>query len=136
MLLKNDFILNVDICTTTRFSPEYFESFKSQMEKEFGFNEFHIILLENCDISSSGIIEIYIEDLDIEFDLTEEIESILPFLDQHLPTIEKGSRIEWYSPRGLCNYLWEKEDGGWEKSEENDSMDFYDEDPFLDFDYD
>ena len=136
MLERNDFILNVDISTSKRFSQEYLDSFKSQMEKEFGFNEFLLILLENSEISPSGKIEIYIEDLDMESDLIEDIESIMPYLDQNLSNIETGSKIEWYSPIGFSNFTWEKGEGGWDKSEENEDFDFYEDDPFLDPYYD
>lgn len=136
MIEKNDFILNVDISTSKRFSQEYLESFKSQMEKEFGFNEFLLILLENSEISPSGRIEIYVEDLEMEFDLTEDIESIIPYLDQNLQTLEVGSKIEWYSPMGFSSFVWEKLEDGWNKSEENDDFDFYDDDSFSDPYYD
>jgi hypothetical protein len=133
--MNKDFILNVDISTSQKFNTEEFESFRSYMENEFGFNEFSVILIENSEISPSGSVKIFIEDLEMEFDILEEIESLIPHLDSQLKEIEKESRIEWYSSRDLRNFIWEKTKHGWEESEESGGSDFY-EDSFFDFDYD
>jgi hypothetical protein len=130
--MKSDFILNVDISTSKKFSSEEFEFFKEEIENNFPFNEFSLILIENSELTRAGSIEIYIEDLEMEFDLTEEIESIIYDTDILVSGIFKGSRIEWYSSRDICNHVWTKESGTWKKSEEDGNSDFY-EDSFFGF---
>ena len=130
--MKSDFILNVDISSSKKLSLEEFEFFKEEMESNFSFNEFSLILLENSELEKNGTVEIYIEDLEMEFDLTGEIESILPELDLTLKPL-KGSKIEWYSSRGVCNIVWTKTLNGWSKSEEEGETDFFEE-SFFGFD--
>jgi hypothetical protein len=130
--MKSDFILNVDISSSKKLSIEEFEFFKEEMESNFSFNEFSLILLENSELEKNGIVEIYIEDLGMEFDLTEEIEQILTEIDLLLKPI-KGSKIEWYSSRGICNIIWTKSSNGWERSEEDGETDFFEE-SFFGFD--
>jgi hypothetical protein len=124
--MKSDFILNVDISSSKKLSTEEFEFFKEEMESNFPFNEFFLILLENSELEKNGTVEIYVEDLEMEFDLTGEIESILSEMDLVLRPL-KGSKIEWYSSRGVCNIIWSKTSNGWEKSEEEGETDFYEE---------
>lgn len=131
--MKSDFILNVDISSSKKLSIEEFEFFKEEMESNFSFNEFSLILLENSELEKNGTVEIYIEDLGMEFDLTEEIEQILTEIDLLLKPI-KGSKIEWYSSRGICNIIWTKSSNGWERSEEDGETDFFEE-SFFGFDY-
>lgn len=130
--MKSDFILNVDISSTKKLSTGEFEFFKEEMESNFPFNEFFLILLENSELEKNGTVEIYVEDLEMEFDLTGEIESILSEMDLALSPL-KGSKIEWYSSRGVCNIIWSKTPNGWEKSEEEGETDFYEE-SFFGFD--
>jgi len=124
--MKSDFILNVDISSSKKLSVEEFEFFKEEIESNFPFNEFFLILLENSELEKNGIVEIYIEDLEMEFDLTGEIESVLSEIDLVLRPL-KGAKIEWYSSRGVCNIIWSKTANGWEKSEEGGETDFYEE---------
>jgi len=131
--MKSDFILNVDISISNKFDSEKIKSIIEKIESDFSFNEFSLILIENLDVDVSGNAEIYIEDLEMEFDLTEDIDSILDELDTIIPGINKGSRIEWYSLRDLCNHIWSKESRVWKKSEEEGNPDFY-EDSFFGFD--
>ena len=131
--MKSDFILNVDISISNKFDSEKTKSIIEKIESDFSFNEFSLILIENLDVDVSGNAEIYIEDLEMEFDLTEDIDSILDELDTIIPGINKGSRIEWYSSRDLCNHIWSKESRVWKKSEEEGNPDFY-EDSFFGFD--
>jgi hypothetical protein len=130
--MKSDFILNVDLSSSRKFSLEEFNYFKEEIETGFSFNEFSLILLENSELTRSGNIEIYIEDLEMEFDLVEEIESILPEI-QSMIGFSKNSKIEWYSSREICNTIWSKGSNGWEKREEEGETDFY-EDSFFGFD--
>jgi hypothetical protein len=129
--MKSDFILNVDLSSSRKFSLEEFNYFKEEIETGFSFNEFSLILLENSELTRSGNIEIYIEDLEMEFDLVEEIESILPEI-QSMIGFSKNSKIEWYSSREICNTIWSKGSNGWEKREEEGETDFY-EDSFFGF---
>jgi hypothetical protein len=48
--MKSDFILNVDISSSKKLSTEEFEFFKEEMESNFPFNEFFLILLENSEL--------------------------------------------------------------------------------------
>jgi hypothetical protein len=124
--MRSDFILNVDVSSSRKFSLEEFDFCKEEMESDFPYNEFSLILLENLELKKNGILEIYIEDLEMEFDLTEDIESILPGIDQYIKA-GKGSRIEWYSSRGVCNVIWTKGTSGWKRSEEDGDPDFFEE---------
>jgi hypothetical protein len=130
--MKSDFILNVDLSSSRKFSLEEFNYFKEEIETGFSFNEFSLILLENSELTRSGNIEIYIEDLEMEFDLVEEIESILPEIESMIG-FSKNSKIEWYSSREICNTIWSKGSNGWGKREEEGETDFY-EDSFFGFD--
>jgi hypothetical protein len=130
--MKSDFILNVDIYSSRKFSPEEFEFFKEEMDSNFSYNEFSLILLENSELAKNGILEIYIEDLEMEFDLTKDIDSILLDLDQFVK-VAKGSKIEWYSSREICNTVWTKGANGWKKEEEEGNPDFFEE-SFFGFD--
>jgi hypothetical protein len=130
--MKSDFILNVDISSVKKLSEAEFEFYKEEIESNFSFNEFSLILIENSELTRNGTIEIYIEDLEMEFDLTEDIDSILSSLDSITP-ISKNSRIEWYSSRSICNTIWSKGSNGWERSEEEGETDFYEE-SFFGFD--
>lgn len=128
--MKSDFILNVDI-SSKKISPEEFYFFKEEMESNFPYNEFSLILVENSGLERNGI-EIYIEDLEMEFDLTEDIESIVQEIDSIIQ-FSKGSRIEWYCSRSISNRVWEKTNSGWQKSDEEGNPDFFEE-SFFDFD--
>lgn len=128
--MKSDFILNVEISSYKKFSYDEFELFKEEMESRFPFNEFSLILSENSSLEKNGIVEIYIEDLGMEFDLTEDIDHIVNGIEDFIK-ISKGSKIEWYSSIGFFSCTWEKMSGGWDKTERG-GIDFYEE-SFFDF---
>jgi hypothetical protein len=129
--MKSDFILNVDISSSKKISIEEFNFFKEEMESNFPYNEFSLILIENSELNRNGM-EIYIEDLEMEFDLTEDIESAIEEIDSIIST-SKGSRIEWYSSISISSRIWEKTTSGWQKRDEEGETDFY-EDSFFGFD--
>jgi hypothetical protein len=128
--MKSDFILNVDI-STKKLSSEEFHFFKEEMESNFPYNEFSLILIENCELERNVMV-IYIEDLEMEFDLTDDIESIIEEIDSIIQ-FSKGSRIEWYSSRSVSNRIWEKTPSGWQKRDEEGDPDFFEE-SFFGFD--
>lgn len=132
--MKN-YILNVELISKKKFDKDEFQKLKNIMELDEDYIEIYEILINHMEINFNKFIEINIEDLEIEYDISDYVEKMLEELDDIIPGgLANDSKLE-YSDNEVMTEIWYKYKGEWvEKISDNERI-IFDERNWNDDDY-
>jgi hypothetical protein len=95
------------------------------------------IFIDCMETNFNGCLEIYVEDLELESDLQNDLEKIVKELDSIIPGgLSNDSKIEWASTLPSINTVWYKDNNNWVERVTEVEREFFDESEWEDDDYD
>ena len=112
-----NYLFNAELISNRKFTPSQIEKIKNEIDTNEDFPRFYPIFLELLEIGFGGILEIYVEDLNFEIDLTSEIEELVEKIDSLIPGgWSSESKIELVSSHPSFIRVWYKDKKEWKDS--------------------
>jgi hypothetical protein len=134
--MKNH-VLNAELVSNKKFTPGEIKSLKEKMDLNEDYLVLYAIFMESMGTNFNGCLEIYVEDVELEYDLLETIEKMLIDLDELTPGgLSNDSKLEWSSGVPLMNTVWYKDNNKWIERASESEREFYGGNSWEDDDYD
>jgi len=112
-----NYLFNAELISNRKFTPSQIEKIKNEMDSNEDSPRFYPIFLELLEIGFGGILEIYVEDLSFEIDITSEIEELVEKIDSLIPGgWSTESKIELVSDHPSLVRNWYKDKKEWKGS--------------------
>lgn len=132
-----NYILNAELISNRKFTPSEISDIKLKMETFEDSILIYNIFIECMEPNFNGCLEIYVEDLEMESDLQNDLERIVKELDTIIPGgLSNDSKIEWSSNLPSISTVWYKDNGNWFERVTEVEREFFDESEWEDDDYD
>jgi hypothetical protein len=132
-----NYILNAEIMTNRKFTPSEILDIKSVMESREDFIILYSIFIDCMEPNFNGCLEIYVEDLELDTDLQNDLEKVVNDLDTLIPGgLSNDSKIEWTAGTPAINTVWYKDNGNWIERISESEREFFSDADFEDDDYD
>lgn len=130
-------LLNAEIISNKKFTREELEEVKNRMEVSEDFLPLYSVFINSLDLNFSGHLELYIEDLEMEFDFQESISRMMEDLDEIVPGgLSNDSKIEWTVGNTSINTVWYKDNNEWVERVSESDRDFLVDERWNGSDYD
>ena len=132
-----NYILNAELISNRKFTSEEITDIKLKMELVEDSILIYNIFIDCMETNFNGCLEIYVEDLELESDLQNDLEKIVKELDSIIPGgLSNDSKIEWASTLPSINTVWYKDNNNWVERVTEVEREFFDESEWEDDDYD
>jgi hypothetical protein len=132
-----NYILNAELISNRKFTSQEIMDIKLKMELVEDSILVYNIFIECMETNFNGCLEIYVEDLELESDLQNDLERIVKELDLIIPGgLSNDSKIEWASTIPSINTVWYKDNNNWVERVTEVEREFFDESEWEDDDYD
>ncbi len=132
-----NYILNAELISNRKFTSQEIMDIKLKMELVEDSILVYNIFIECMETNFNGCLEIYVEDLELESDLQNDLERIVKELDSIIPGgLSNDSKIEWASTIPSINTVWYKDNNNWVERVTEVEREFFDESEWEDDDYD
>jgi len=132
-----NYILNAELISNRKFTSEEITDIKLKMELVEDSILIYNIFIDFMETNFNGCLEIYVEDLELESDLQNDLEKIVKELDSIIPGgLSNDSKIEWASTLPSINTVWYKDNNNWVERVTEVEREFFDESEWEDDDYD
>jgi hypothetical protein len=132
-----NYILNAELISNRKFTSEEIADIKLKMELVEDSILIYNIFIDCMETNFNGCLEIYVEDLELESDLQNDLEKIVKELDSIIPGgLSNDSKIEWASTLPSINTVWYKDNNNWVERVTEVEREFFDESEWEDDDYD
>jgi len=128
--MKSNYSFNAELISNRKFTKEELGLIKNEIEANEDFPHIYQIFAEVIEINFNGYIEIYIDSIPFDVDLSIDIEDMMKRID----SLIKGgwsndSKVEFYSIKPTFTYIWYKDGKEWKESAMNTpKTDFFPED--------
>ncbi len=83
--MKSNYSFNAELISNKKFNHTQIEKIKNGIEAREDFSRLYSLLSDAIEINFNGYIEIYIEDISFDVDITAEIEKMIEDLDSIIP---------------------------------------------------
>jgi hypothetical protein len=132
-----NYILNAELISNRKFTSQEITDIKLKMELVEDSILIYNIFIDCMETNFNGCLEIYVEDLELESDLQNDLEKIVKELDSIIPGgLSNDSKIEWASTLPSINTVWYKDNNNWVERVTEVEREFFDESEWEDDDYD
>ena len=132
-----NYILNAEIMSNKKFTPSEMADIKLVMESREDFIILYNIFIDCMESNFNGCLEIYVEDLELDTDLQNDLEKVVKDLDSIIPGgLSNDSKIEWTTGTHAINTFWYKDNGNWFERISESEREFFSDSNFEDDDYD
>ncbi len=132
-----NYILNAELISNRKFTSQEVSDIKLKMELIEDSILIYNIFIDCMETNFNGCLEIYVEDLELESDLQNDLEKIVKELDEVIPGgLSNDSKIEWASTLPSINTVWYKDNGNWRERVTEVEREFFDGSGWEDDDYD
>ena len=132
-----NYILNAEIMTNRKFTPSEILEIKSVMESREDFIILYSIFIDCMESNFNRCLEIYVEDVELDTDLQNDLEKAVKDLDSIIPGgLSNDSKIEWTAGTPAINTVWYKDNGDWFERISESEREFFSDAKFEDDDYD
>jgi len=132
-----NYILNAEIMSNRKFTSREMLDIKSLMESREDFIILYNIFIDCMESNFNGCLEIYVEDLELDTDLQNDLEKVVKDLDSIIPGgLSNDSKIEWTAGTPAINTVWYKDNGNWFERISESEREFFSDSNFEDDDYD
>lgn len=132
-----NYILNAEIMSNKKFTPSEMADIKLVMESREDFIILYNIFIDCMESNFNGCLEIYVEDLELDTDLQNDLEKVVKDLDSIIPGgLSNDSKIEWTTGTPAINTVWYKDNGNWFERISESEREFFSDSNFEDDDYD
>jgi len=132
-----NYILNAELISNRKFTSQEITDIKLKMELVEDSILIYNIFIDCMETNFNGCLEIYVEDLELESDLQNDLEKIVKELDSIIPGgLSNDSKIEWASTVPSINTVWYKDNNNWVERVTEVEREFFDESEWEDDDYD
>lgn len=134
--MKN-YILNAELITNNKFTASEILDIKLLMESREDFIILYNIFIDCIESNFNGFLEIYVEDVELDTDLQNDLEKVVNDLDSIIPGgLSNDSKIEWTAGTPAINTVWYKDNGDWFERISESEREFLSDPEFEDDDYD
>jgi|TARA_R110000868_G_scaffold89874_1_gene249871 hypothetical protein len=134
--MKN-YILNAELITNNKFTASEILDIKLLMESREDFIILYNIFIDCIESNFNGFLEIYVEDVELDTDLQNDLEKVVNDLDSIIPGgLSNDSKIEWTAGTPAINTVWYKDNGDWFERISESEREFLSDAEFEDDDYD
>ena len=135
--IMQNYILNAEIMSNKKFTPSEISDIKLLMESREDFIILYNIFIDCMESNFNGCLEIYVEDLELDTDLQNDLEKVVKDLDSIIPGgLSNDSKIEWTTGTPAINTVWYKDNGNWFERISESEREFFSDSNFEDDDYD
>lgn len=135
--IMQNYILNAEIMSNKKFTPSEMADIKLVMESREDFIILYNIFIDCMESNFNGCLEIYVEDLELDTDLQNDLEKVVKDLDSIIPGgLSNDSKIEWTTGTPAINTVWYKDNGNWFERISESEREFFSDSNFEDDDYD
>jgi len=135
--IMQNYILNAEIMSNRKFTSREMLDIKSLMESREDFIILYNIFIDCMESNFNGCLEIYVEDLELDTDLQNDLEKVVKDLDSIIPGgLSNDSKIEWTAGTPAINTVWYKDNGNWFERISESEREFFSDSNFEDDDYD
>jgi len=135
-IMKN-YILNAELITNNKFTAKEILDIKLLMESREDFIILYNIFIDCMESNFNRCLEIYVEDVELDTDLQNDLEKAVKDLDSIIPGgLSNDSKIEWTAGTPAINTVWYKDNGDWFERISESEREFFSDAEFEDDDYD
>ena len=115
--MKSNYSFNAELISNKKFTDIQIEKIKTEFESREDYNTFYQAFSDSMEINFGGYLEIYIENIFLDLDLSSDIEEIVKCLDADIQGgWSSDSKLEFSSILPQINYVWYKDGNEWKKS--------------------
>jgi len=134
--MKN-YILNAELITNNKFKASEILDIKLLMESREDFIILYNIFIDCMEPNFNEYLEIYVDDVELDTDLQNDLEKVVNDLDSIIPGgLSNDSKIEWTAGTPAINTVWYKDNGDWFERISESEREFLSDAEFEDDDYD
>lgn len=112
--MKSNYSFNAELISNKKFTNSQMEKIKNGIESNEIFSRFCSFFLDCTEVNFNGYLEIYLENISFDIDLTIEIENMVAELDSIISGgWSNDSKIEFYCEHPVINSIWYKDGKEW-----------------------